>query len=164
MRGTFSASGSTTVETRAVGEVVFSSPEQPNEQAIPAGTRVKTPAGVEFQTTRAVTLPPTDADPAEVTAAVEAMSSGGEGNVPAGAISVVPSLEGQGISVSNPAATSGGRFEERPQVTAADYDAAAVDLQNRLAGALVAHLRDPANTPTDLHCLPRDRATRHHRA
>lgn len=152
--GTFTASGSTTIETRADGEVVFSSPEQPNEQAIPAGTRVKTPAGVEFQTTEAVTLPPTAADPAEVTAAVEAVRSGEEGNVPPGAISVVSSLEGQGISVRNPAATSGGRFEERPQVTAEDYDAAAVDLQNRLAGALVAHLRDPANTPADLTVYP----------
>ncbi len=154
VQGTFTASGSTTIETRADGEVVFSSPEQPNEQAIPAGTRVKTPAGVEFQTTEAVTLPPTEADPAEVTAAVEAVRSGEEGNVPPGAISVVSSLEGQGISVRNPAATSGGRFEERPQVTAEDYDAAAVDLQNRLAGALVAHLRDSANTPADLNVYP----------
>ncbi len=154
VRGTFSASGSATIETRADGEVVFSSPEQPNEQAIPAGTRVRTPAGVEFQTTEAVTLPPTEADPAEVTAAVEAVRSGAEGNVPPGAISVVPSLEGQGISVRNPAETSGGRFEERPQVTAEDYDAAAVDLQNRLAGALVAYLRDPANTPPDLTVYP----------
>jgi hypothetical protein len=62
----------------------------------------------------------------------------------------VPSLEGQGISVRNPAATAGGRFEETPVVTAQDYDRAAADLQNRLNVALETHLRDPANAPTGL--------------
>jgi hypothetical protein len=150
VRSRFSASGSETIEARASGEVVFSSPEQLNEQLIPAGTRLQTPGGVEFETTQTVTLPPTEDGASQISAPVEAIRSGEEGNVPAGAISVVPSLEEQGISVRNPEATSGGRFERSPRVTAEDYDAAAVDLQNRLAGALVAYLRDAADTPAEL--------------
>ncbi len=70
------------------------------------------------------------------------------------AISVVPSLEDQGISVTNPEPTSGGRLEQTPRVTPADYDAAAADIQNRLAGALAAYLRDPANVPDGLTLFP----------
>jgi hypothetical protein len=150
VRGEFSASGSEIIESRAGGEVVFSSPEQPNEQLIPAGTRLKTPAGIEFQTTRAVILPPTGGEASQVSAPVEAVLSGDDGNVPAEAISVLPILDEQGISVRNPDPTNGGRFEQSPRVTAEDYDAAAVELQNRLAGELVAYLRDPANTPDEL--------------
>jgi hypothetical protein len=109
---------------------------------------------VEFQTTEAVTLPRSEGAPTQVTASVEAVRPGEDGNVPAEAISIAPSLEGQGISVSNPRPTRGGRFEESPRVTASDYDAAAVDLQNRLAGALVSYLRDPANTPEGLTLYP----------
>jgi hypothetical protein len=150
VRAEFSASGSEIIESRASGEVVFSSPEQLNEQLIPAGTRLKTPAGIEFQTTRAVTLPPTDGEASQVNAPVEAILSGDDGNVPAEAITVLPILDEQGISVRNPEPTTGGRFEQSPRVTAEDYDAAAVDLQNRLAGELVTYLRDPANMPDDL--------------
>jgi hypothetical protein len=148
--GRFSASGSETIESRASGEVVFSSPQQLAEQLIPAGTRLQTPGGVEFETTQTVTLPPTQDGASQISAPVEAILSGEDGNVPADAISVVPSLAEQGISVRNPEPTGGGRFVQSPRVTAEDYDAAAVDLQNRLAGALVAYLRDPANTPGDL--------------
>ncbi len=105
---------------------------------------------MEFQTTATVTLPPTEGAASQVSAPVEAIRSGEEGNVPPDAINVVPSLEGQGISVRNPEPTTGGRFEQTPRVTAEDYDAAAVDLQNRLAGALVAYLRDPDNAPDGL--------------
>ncbi len=154
VRGTFSASGTEAIEANATGEVVFFTPDQPTEQEIPAGTRLKTPAGVEFETTETVTLPATEGDTSEVRAPVEAVRSGADGNVSAGAISVVPSLAEQGISVSNPEPTSGGRFEQTLKVTADDYDAAAVDLQNRLASALVAYLRDPANAPDGLTVFP----------
>ncbi len=149
---TFAATGVESMETRAAGEVVFSSVAQAFDQEIVAGTRLHTPAGVEFQTTGAVTLPhtPSGGDPSEVSAAVEAVEAGDEGNVPAGAITAVPSLENQGISVSNPEPTTDGRIEQTPVVTTQDYDAAAVDLQNRLVGALAAHLDDPSNAPEGL--------------
>lgn len=151
---TFPASGVETVASPASGEVLFSSTD--TFQDIAAGTRVMTASGVEFRTTELVTLRPPAAGEARgmVAAPVMAVEAGVEGNVPAGEISVVPSLEDQGISVSNPGPTSGGRLEETPQVTAADYDAAAADLQNRLAGALAAHLRDPANVPDGLTLFP----------
>jgi hypothetical protein len=145
--GTFPAGGTETVETRATGEVVFSSPEQLTDQDIEAGTRLQTPGGVDFQTTEAVTLPRSSGIPSQVVAPVEAIDSGEQSNVSAEAISVAPSLEGQPITVSNPEATSGGRFEQTPLVTTNDYDVATVDLKNRLVGARDAHLRDPANTP-----------------
>ena len=67
---------------------------------------------------------------------------------------MVPSLESQGIAVTNPEATSGGRFEETPLVTAADYDAAAVDLRNRLTGELAAYLRAPGDAPDGYTVYP----------
>jgi len=142
----YAASGSETIETPASGAVTFSALDQEFDQEIAAGTRVLTPAGIAFQTTQDVTLPRSDGA-ASVEARVEALTVGEEGNVPAETISVVPSLESQGIAVSNPDPTSGGRFEATPLVTAADYDAAAVDLRNRLTGELAAYLRDPVDAP-----------------
>lgn len=143
----YPTSGSETSETRALGEVVFSAQEQEFDQEIAAGTRVTTPAGIGFRTTKSVTLPRSEDAAARVSVPVEAIEAGEEGNVPPEAISVVPSLEDQGITVSNPEATKGGRFEKTPLVTAADYDTAAVDLRNRLTGELAAYLRDPIDAP-----------------
>jgi hypothetical protein len=151
----YPAGGTTSTRTRAEGEVIFSAAAQEFDQEIAAGTRVLTPSGIAFETTASVTLPRSEGNvPAEVHAPVAAVEDGEAGNVEAGAISVVPSLADQGISVTNPEPTSGGRFEEQPLVEARDYDAAAVDLRNRLAGALAAYLRDPANTPAGLTVFP----------
>jgi hypothetical protein len=151
---TFRATGVETIASAATGEVIFSSAD--TFQDIAAGTRVMTPAGVEFRTTELVTLGPPAAGQTVgmVTAPVVAVEPGEEGNVEARAIGVVPSLEDQGISVTNPEPTSGGRLEQTPRVTPADYDAAAADIQNRLAGALAAYLRDPANVPAGLTLFP----------
>lgn len=150
----FEATGVETVDTAASGEVLFSSRD--TFQDIAAGTRVMTPSGVEFRTTELVTLgAPTGSQTEGVVAApVIAVEAGADGNVAAASITVVPSLEDQGISVTNPEPTSGGRREETPRVSAADYDAAAADIQNRLAGALAAWLRDPANAPEGLTLYP----------
>ncbi len=57
--------------------------------------------GIAFQTTTGVTLSPNqDGSPAQVIAPVEALESGAAGNVLAETISIAPSLESQGISVS----------------------------------------------------------------
>jgi hypothetical protein len=63
---------------------------------------------------------------------------------------VVPSLQNQGISVSNEEVTTGGTREETSVVTAEAYDAAAIDLRNRLAGELDGQLRDPESVPEGL--------------
>lgn len=156
VEGVFGASGSESVASRAVGEVLFTSSDQSFDQDIVAGTRVQTPGGVSFQTSEAVVLsrPQGDSGPAEVLAPIEAIEPGSHGNVPSATITVVPSLASQGISVSNPEATSGGDLEETPIVTRQDYDAAAVDLRNRLGGEMAARLREPDSVPSGLTLYP----------
>jgi hypothetical protein len=151
---TYPATGSETVESIASGSVVFSAPDQEFDQEIAAGTRVVTPAGIAFRTTETVTLPRAEGAMATVDAPIEALVPGDDGNVPAEAISVVPSLESQGIGVSNPEATGGGRSEASPRVTAADYDSAVVDLRNRLTGELAVYLRDPLDAPEGVTVFP----------
>jgi hypothetical protein len=132
--------------------VVLTSPDQPFDQPVLAGTLVRTESGVEFQTTmdglvRRVTA---GGGPSQVTLPVEAVVPGEEGNVEAGAITIAPSLEAQGISVTNPEATSGGRREQTAVVTEDDHRRALADLQNRIMGELAARLRDPERLPDDL--------------
>lgn len=156
VEGSFAATGREATESHARGEVVFSSAEQAFEQPISARTRVRTADGVEFQTIEEVVLRPPSGGPgaAEVRAPVEAVGPGEEGNVPEGTIVIVPSLESQGISVTNPEPTSGGAREESPVITRDDYDAAATDLSNRLAGELARRLRDPGSAPEGLALFP----------
>lgn len=151
---TFPATGVERVASPATGEVVFSSAE--TFQAIAAGTRVMTPSEIEFQTTERVTLaaPGPGESEGSVSAPVIAVDAGADGNVDAGEISVVPSLEDQGISVTNPTPTTGGRQEESPRVTAADYNGAVADIENRFPGVLEAWLGDPANAPAGLVLYP----------
>jgi hypothetical protein len=158
VEGTFRASGSQRVESQATGSVIFSAPAQglTGSVEIRALTPVFTSDGVEFRTTETVTLePPVEGESnAQVTAPIEAARPGSDGNVPVGAIDRVPSLAAQAISVSNAEATSGGRLEETPVVTREDVEAAAVDLENRLAGELAARLRDPGSAPDGLTLYP----------
>jgi hypothetical protein len=151
VQASFPASGRETSETAAHGAVVFSSTDQAVAQPIASGTRIATPDGVEFQTTQAVALRPPSGGtgPSEVEVPIEAVAAGPEGNVDAGTITET-SLSEFGISVSNPEPTEGGDRQETPIVTQADYDAAAIDLQNRLSGELARQLRDPAIVPEGL--------------
>jgi hypothetical protein len=154
---TYPATGRDVVEARATGRVVLTSQDQPFDQPILAGTRVRTPSGVEFRTTETVIMPRVAAGggPSEVTVDVEAVDPGEEGNVPPGAITLVPSLEAQGIKVGNPEATSGGRHEETLVVTQEDYERGLADLQNGLMRELVSRLRDPSRLPEDLTVFTR---------
>jgi len=153
----YPATGREVVEARATGSVVLTSPDQPFDQPILASTRVRTPSGVEFQTTEPVVMPRVAAGggPSQVTVPVEAVTPGDGGNVAAGAITSVPSLEAQGVTVSNPEATSGGRYEETPIVTQEDYESALADLQNGLMVELAARLDDPERLPADLTVFTR---------
>jgi hypothetical protein len=153
----YPATGRDVVEARATGTVVLTSPDQPFDQPILAGIRVRTPSGVEFQTTQDVVMPRSAADggPSQVSVPVEAVAPGDEGNVAPGTITQVPSLEGQGISVSNPEATSGGRHQETPFVTQDDYEAALADLQSGLMVELAKRLEDPERLPADLTVFTR---------
>jgi hypothetical protein len=138
-------------ETKATGSVVFSSTSQDAEQEIGRGTRVETPAGTAFRTTQSVTLPPsTPSAPAEVVAPIEAIEGGEAGNVRAGRISLAPTLEDQGISVTNPADTTGGLTRTLPMVSSSDYEDAVENLENVLRGRLKTYVEDPANAPAGL--------------
>ena len=99
------------------------------DQEIAAGTRVATPDGTEFQTTAAVFLraPSGGPGPAEVSAPVEAVRPGPEGNLEVDSITVVPSLQSQGIAVTNPAvadAVAGKELKVRFARTLFDWLAA----------------------------------------
>ena len=148
---THPSSGELVTDTKATGSVVFRSPSQDSEQEIGEGTRVRTPAEVEFRTTETVVLPRSvDGAAAEVVAPIEAVTGGEAGNVGAGRINQVPTLADQGISVSNPEATSGGRTDISPLVGSGDYDDAVENLENLLRGRLRAYVDDPANAPAGL--------------
>jgi hypothetical protein len=145
------ASGVQVTETKARGEVVFTSEGRPADKEIPAGTRVETPAQIRFRTTETAVLPASEEGvPTQVAVPVEALEGGEAGNVRAEAISEAPSLADQGISVSNPAATTGGRTESAPLVEPRDFDDAVVNLGEALEGKLAAWVRDPANAPAGL--------------
>ena len=90
---------------RPAGAVTFSALDQEFDQEIAAGTRVLTPAGIAFQTTQDVTLPQRRWRRAAWKRGWRRSTVGEEGNVPAETISVVPSLESQGITVGNPEPT-----------------------------------------------------------
>ena len=124
------------------------------DQEIVAGTRVHTPAGVEFQTTEAVTLPrsASDGGPARGPRAGGGTDASGEdGNVAAGSHQRGALAREPGHQRDQPRGHPRRPLRRRPRWSRRqDYDAAAVDLQNRLAGALAAYLRDPANMPEGL--------------
>ncbi len=152
----YPATGREVVEVRATGSIVLTSPDQPFEQRILAGTRVLTPSGVEFRTTEPAVMPrvATGGGPSQVTVPVEAVVPGDEGNVPAGSISLVPSLEAQGITVSNPEATTGGRFEETLVITQEDYEVGPgrpAEWPHGRAGGTPARPGAPSGRPDRLH-------------
>lgn len=91
--------------TKATGQVTVTGSQG---TVIPAGSLFATGAGVQFATTVEATIDATG----QVTVAVEAVVAGASGNVPAGAITVIPvSLPGV-TAVTNAAPTTGGVDQE----------------------------------------------------
>lgn len=155
--GTFAASGSRVSQSRASGTVRFRSENTVFEVPIPVGTRVSTADGLQFETTRAVTLPRASfaTGPTTVEAPIRALRGGPRGNVDAGAITRVPnSLSAALVTVRNPEPTSGGRRDEVPVVTQEDYDAAVAALTAELPAEVDRALADPAVTPRGLTLFP----------
>jgi hypothetical protein len=76
---------------------------------------------------------------------VRAASAGTSGNVPAGAIRVVPPDQNPAkIRVRNKAATTGGTHTEAPVVAQKDIDKATVSLTKQLNDQLTAAIADPS--------------------
>jgi hypothetical protein len=149
--GTFQATGRDVRSTRAGGRVRFLSENTVDDVPIPAGTRVATKDGVEFETREAVTVPQATFDPPRrgmVEADVVAARPGTEGNVPAGAIEVLPEpLAAVEISVTNPTAITGGTRTETRFVSRVDYDDAVRALTERLGTQLEQRLGDAGSFP-----------------
>ena len=91
--GTFPATGTQVTTTAATGSVRFSSKNTVFEVPVPAGTVVSTANGIDFETTKSVTVPRANFDthqPGTAVADVAAQEDGDRGNVPANAIKKLP--------------------------------------------------------------------------
>jgi hypothetical protein len=156
--GTFPATGTQVTTTAATGSVRFSSKNTVFEVPVPAGTVVSTANGINFETTKSVTVPRANFDthqPGTATADVVAQEDGDRGNVPANAIKKLPpSFTSALLSVRNPEATTGGARTEASVVSQADYDTAVTQLTAGLTAQLSTELIDPNTTPHGLTLYP----------
>jgi hypothetical protein len=157
----FTATGVKTVNTKATGNVTFSNFDTGGANRIDAGSIVKTPSGVEFQTLAAVTLPnatiefPFTIVPSTSTVAVEALQPGPAGNVDNNTITVVPKGENKRLlTVTNKEATTGGDSRQATEVSQADVDAAKAAIEAALLADLDAQLAAGSGVPAGVTAFP----------
>ncbi len=154
------ATGKKVKETKATGSVTFLSKDPTRANAIPAGSVVRTAAGVAYATTSAVTVPKARIVgltilPGTADAAVTAVKGGPEANVAPNTIAIVPAGEDPVLlEVRNRADTTGGTRVSTPLVTQKDVDAALKSLGSRLATRLVDAAADPARAPAGSVLVP----------
>jgi hypothetical protein len=151
--GTFNATGEKVTETPATGAVTFTSINTISVVPIYAGTQVSTSGGVVFVTKQSVTVPKADfstSTPGVVTGVpVQAVVPGTDGNVAANAIVKVPTeYSSNGISVTNPAATSGGTHEVATAISQADIDNATRSMLTSLSASFKAAMNAPGAVPS----------------
>jgi hypothetical protein len=160
--GTFKATGKRVVETTAAGSVRWTNCDPTQSYTIPVGTTVRTQTGTPFVTGEAIFLPVAilSGNPTTITCpgrnvAITAAKAGTTGNVPAGAINVVPgSYNSVVIRVSNPSGTSGGTHEEFPQVQQKDVSAALATLDRQLDEQLAVAAKSPPDVPDGATVYP----------
>ena len=93
--------------------------------------------------------------PARASVKITAVEGGEEGNVEAGAITVVPRGESSlFLKVTNLDPTSGGRSEEFTRVTQEDVDGAMAALDSSLQEAFREAMADPAQAPANSTVFP----------
>lgn len=152
--GVFDATGTLVRETRATGTVRFRSENTVDPVLIPEGTIVATGDGIDFETTRAATVPRADfatSTPGTVDVPIRAVRPGTRSNVVAGAVSEVPAaLRALRVSVRNQEPTRGGQRVEESVVSQSDFDAALASLSGQIEPALAAALADPDTVPRGL--------------
>jgi hypothetical protein len=158
---TFPATGAKTVESKATGNVTFSNFDTGGANRVDAGSIVKTPSGIEFQTLADVTLPnatvefPFTLVPSTSTVAVEAIEAGPAGNVGNNEITVVPKGENRRLlTVTNKEATSGGDSRQATVVSQADIDAATALIAAALLSDLDAQLAAGTGVPPGVTPFP----------
>jgi len=125
---------------RSQGSVVFSN-LGPNFVNVPAGTIVSTSTGssINFRTTVNVGLP--GGINQRVTAPIEAVDPGVQGNVRANTINTIGSGFNLRMQVTNPGGTSGGGSQLTAIVTQEDRDKLLADLMARIEARAAADLQ-----------------------
>lgn len=162
--GTFESTGRRVEEAAATGSVRWTNCDPSRSYTIPAGTVVRTAAGIGFETREAVLVPVAilSGTPPDVTVRcqsrdtdVAAIRRGPAGNVEAAAIRVVPGTYDPGlVLVTNPAPTSGGLREEFPLVAEEDVTAAIAVLTAQLDAQLAEASADPPGLPAGAVAYP----------
>ena len=155
---TFAATGLRVEEAAASGEVTFQNCDTGRRARIPAGSIVATSGGVRFSTDDTITVERASVFPFACKAAdvkVSAVLAGIEGNVGAGAISVIPEgFDPIVLTVTNKAPTGGGKHDEFPQITEADTTAALDALDLALAEEFDRLMADRTEIPEGTTLFP----------
>jgi hypothetical protein len=148
--GTFDATGTRVELTKATGSVRFENRDPTSTNRIPAGSIVRTTAGIRFRTDEGLTVPRAELVgltifPARASVGITAVDGGPEGNVDAGEIDIVPSGESSlFLKVTNPDPTTGGNRQEFKRVTQQDVDGAMTTLNAQLQVKFTGAMQDPS--------------------
>jgi len=162
--GDFPATGKRVEKTRASGGVRWTNCDPTASYTVPKGSIVRTAGGKGFATDEVLLLPVAGVSgvppnlKVKCTAsevAVTAVDAGDGGNVPAGAIRVVPARYNRTfVSVTNPSATKGGSQTEFPKVAQKDVDAALVSLKKDLDAQFALAVQNPDGVPPGAKVFP----------
>jgi hypothetical protein len=162
--GTFESTGRRVEEAAATGSVRWTNCDPSRSYTIPAGTVVRTAAGIGFETRESVLVPVAilSGTPPDLTVScqsretgVVAIRKGPAGNVEAGTIRVVPGAYDPGlVLVTNPAPTSGGRRQEFPLISEEDVTAAMAALTAQLDAQLAEAATNPPGLPEGAGAYP----------
>src|SRR4051812_2170609 len=156
----FAATGKRVELTKATGTVRFENRDPTSTNRVPSGSIVSTPGGVRFRTLVTITVPRAELVgltifPARASVKVTAVEGGPDGNVDAGAITVVPRGESSlFLKVTNPDPTASGRSETFTRVTQEDVDGAMASLNSSLQEAFREAMADPAKAPAGSTVFP----------
>ena len=162
--GEFTATGKRTETTPATGGVRWKNCDPSASYTIPRGTIVRTSGGIAFTIDEAVFLPVAvisgtgtklDLKCQTSEVAVTAVKEGPAGNVDAGTIRIVPARYNRTlITVTNPAATTGGTREEFTRVSKKDVEAALATLEEDLQAQFQLALENPEGVPAGATVFP----------
>jgi baseplate J-like protein len=151
---TYTTTGVKVTETKARGNVTFRNCDPSSAVIIPAGSKVATASGVQFETLARLSIhkasfqPPSTVNCRTGSVSIEALAAGTAGNVAADLIrQVPPGYDSSLLFVTNPQPTSGGTHDETPQVSQADIDAAMLALNAALATDLEAQIAQATGVP-----------------
>lgn len=160
----FPATGKRVETSPATGAVRWKNCDPSAPYSIPRGTTVRTRDGVAFTIDETVFLPVAvisgsgtnvslRCQTSEVS--VTAVEDGPDGNVDPGTIRVVPARYNRNlVSVTNPAATSGGTREEFVRVSRKDVEAALAELGRQVAAEFASALERPDGVPEGATAFP----------